>query len=364
MDNQYSEIIDVPYHHVIRTRLGLAPQPPIDEEHEDAHYQGYVWSRIRLVLREPFSEFWGTFILILFGDASVAQVMLTQEFTNAPGGKGFGEYQSVTWSWAIGVMLGVYVAGGSGGHINPAVTFTNCLYRGLPWRRFPIYFLAQFLGGFCASGVVYANYVAAINNFEGDGRRTVPPMKKATAGIFCTYPASFLPRANMIVSEFVVSTVLMFVVFALQDDSNYGAGVALFPMGMFFLVFAIGASFGFQTGYALNFARDFGPRLMSYFVGYGHEVWSAGGYYFWIPMVIPFLGCAFGGLLYDLFIYTGESPVNTPWIGTKRLVQGDALPIAHSSRHNSSRQDTRTPSRQNKRMSSRQDKRITRVEFV
>ena len=59
---------------------------------------------------------------------------------------------------------------------------------------------------------------------------------------------------------------------------------------------------------------------MSYFLGYGHEVWSAGGYYFWIPMVAPFLGCMFGGILYDLFIYTGPTPLNTPWLGLKHLV--------------------------------------------
>lgn len=99
LDNQYSEIRDVPYHHMIRARLGLEPRPPINEEHEDAHYQGYVWSRIRLVLREPFAEFWGTFVLIMFGNGSVAQVLLTQEMTNAPGGSGFGGYQSITWGY-------------------------------------------------------------------------------------------------------------------------------------------------------------------------------------------------------------------------------------------------------------------------
>jgi aquaglyceroporin related protein len=78
-----------------------------------------------------------------------------------------------------------------------------------------------------------------------------------------------------------------------------------------------------ETGYAINLARDFGPRLMSYFVGYGGGVWSAGGYYFWIPMVAPFCGTMFGGFLYDLFIYTGpESPVNTPWLGFKYLLSG------------------------------------------
>jgi len=71
---------------------------------------------------------------------------------------------------------------------------------------------------------------------------------------------------------------------------------------------------------------------MSYILGYGHEVWSAGNYYFWIPMVAPFLGCTFGGFLYDLFIYTGESPINTPWLGIKRLVRPDMAIRAHKER--------------------------------
>lgn len=91
------------------------------------------------------------------------------------------------------------------------------------------------------------------------------------------------------------------------------------PLGLFFLIFGIGACFGWQTGYAINLVRDFGPRLMSYAVGYGHEVWSAGGYYFWIPMVAPFCGCLFGGILYDLFIFTGPSPINSPWFGLGEL---------------------------------------------
>lgn len=71
----------------------------------------------------------------------------------------------------------------------------------------------------------------------------------------------------------------------------------------------------------MNFARDFGPRVMSAMVGYGVDVFKAGGHYFWIPMVAPFLGCTFGGWLYDFFLFTGESPVNTPWMGLKRLVR-------------------------------------------
>ena len=184
-------------------------------------------------------------------------------------------------------MLGVYVAGDSGAYLNPAITFTNCLLRRLPWRRFPIYLLAQVLGGFVASGVVYANYINAIDVFEGgSGLRTVPPATKATAGIFCTYPQEFMTKTSQFFSEFIASTVLMFVIFALKDDSNNGAcrgGGNWFPLGLFFLVFGIGACFGWETGYAINLARDTGPRLMSWAVGYGTEVWSAGEVSFLLP---------------------------------------------------------------------------------
>jgi len=78
-----------------------------------------------------------------------------------------------------------------------------------------------------------------------------------------------------------------------------------------------------ETGYAINMARDFGPRLMSCIVGYGKDVWTAGNYYFWIPIVAPFSGCFCGALFYDIFIYTGpESPLNNPWMGFRHLFYG------------------------------------------
>ncbi|KAL2044032.1 hypothetical protein N7G274_003553 [Stereocaulon virgatum] len=321
----------------IRTYLGLHPDAPIDDEHEHLEHHELLWSRIRLVLREPFAEFFGVFIMVMFGDGSVAQVLLSSNATgnagtistSAPGGSGYGNYQSISWGWGLGVMLGIYVAGDSGGFLNPAVSFCFCLYRGLPWKRFPIYLIAQFLGGFVAAGVIYANYVNAINVYEGYGIRTVPPSKTATAGVFCTYPQAYLSKASQFFSEFITSTLLMFVIFALKDESNQGAmgksGAGhMFPLALFFLIFGLGACFGVETGYAINLARDLGPRLMSYILGYGPEVWSAGDYYFWVPLVASFVGCTFGGFLYDAFIYTGpESPINTPWMGLKRLVRPD-----------------------------------------
>ncbi len=88
----------------------------------------------------------------------------------------------------------------------------------------------------------------------------------------------------MFFSEFIASAMLVLVIFALKDDANLGAG-NLVPLGLFFLIFGLGATLGWETGYAINLARDFGPRLFTYFVGYGHEVWSAGNYYFWVSTV-------------------------------------------------------------------------------
>lgn len=283
------------------------PQADVVQQEPDL-----AWSRIRHYLREPFSEFFGVFILILFGDGVVAQVVLSN------GTK--GDYQSISWGWGLGVMLGVYSSGISGAHLNPAVTLANCVFRKFPWRKFPVYMLAQVLGAMVASAIVYANYKSAIDLFEGGpGIRTVG-LETSTAGIFCTYPAPFMTKTGQFFSEFIASTLLMFLIYALKDDGNIGAG-PLTPLCLFFVIFGIGACFGWETGYAINLARDFGPRLVSYMIGYGHEVWSAGGYYFWVPMVSPFCGCVFGGWLYDTFLFTGESPINTPYMGLQRLIQ-------------------------------------------
>lgn len=242
-------------------------------------------------------------------------------------------------------MLGVYVSESSGSHINPAVTFANCVFRGFPWRKFPIYVLSQILGAMCGAAIVYGNYKSAIDVYEGGSNiRSVPGYSTtATAGIFCTYPAEFMTKTGQFFSEFLASAVLMFMIFALNDKKNLGAG-HLMPLALFFVIFGIGACFGWETGYAINPARDFGPRLISYLLGYGHEVWEASDYYFWVctpylkasfrlsskgtllisscqvPLIAPFVGCTFGAWLYDLFLYTGlDSPINTPWMGIKRL---------------------------------------------
>jgi len=274
-----------------------------------------LWPRVRRWLRDPFSEFLGTFILVLFGDGAVAQVTLSADKN--------GGYQSIAWGYGIGLMLGVYTAGASGAHLNPCVTLTNVLFRDFPIKRFPIYLLAQLLGAMCAAAVVYGNYKSAIDVYEGGaGIRTVPGYSDhATAGIFATYPAPFTTRAGQFFSEFIGSTILMFMIYALKDDGNLGAGM-LTPVALMFVMFGIASCFGWQTGFALNLARDLGPRLVTYAIGYGNQVWASSGYYFWIPMVAPFCGCLVGGLLYDFFLFTGQSPLNRPYFGLYRFVPG------------------------------------------
>ena len=278
------------HHHRHKVDLGgneIQDVPPVlnidmrgnaihEEEHLPAALQP-AWPRIRSIWQDAFSEFVGTMILILFGDGVVAQVILSNGVK--------GNYQSISWGWGIGVMLGVYCGGKSGGHINPAVTLANCVYRGHPWRKFPVYMAAQVLGAMTGAAIVYGNYRSAIDNFEGYNVRTVTG-PNATAGVFCTYPAPFMTRTGMFFSEFIASSILQFVIFALADGGNNGAG-KLMPLGLFFLIFGLGACFGWETGYAINLARDFGPRLVTYMIGYGHEVWSFGGYYFWVRSHIP-----------------------------------------------------------------------------
>lgn len=186
-------------------------------------------------VREGLAEYFGTMFMIIFGDGSVAQVVLS--------GNAKGDYQSISWCWGIGVMFGVYIAGGiSGGHLNPAVTLTNCVLRKLSWKKLPVYWVAQTLGCFTGAAIIYGNYRSAIQQYEGGDMRTVG-LATSTAGIFCTYPAEFMTRTGMVFSEFVSSTVLMFCIFAIGDPNNNPAGDKG-PLILFFLIFGIGATLG------------------------------------------------------------------------------------------------------------------------
>ncbi|OTB06227.1 hypothetical protein M426DRAFT_21028 [Hypoxylon sp. CI-4A] len=292
-----------------RQRMGLAGNNPAGPG--DAHPELFRWSRIRLILREPFLEFWGCFMMVLIADSVLAQTYLSKYE--------YGSWLNICFGWACGIAFGIYISGDSGAYLNPAVTLANCIFRGLPLRRFPIYALSQLLGMWCAAGVVYANYISAIDYYEGRGIRTIPPSETSTANIFCTFPGSFVPKASQIINEFISNFVVMFCICAMRDENGAGLkGGGWFVMALFWLSFATISAFGWETGSPINPARDLTGRIWLSILGY-EGAWTAFETYSWIPIVIPFVASICGAFAYDVFIYTGESPINTPGLGLSIL---------------------------------------------
>ncbi|MPY87097.1 MAG: MIP family channel protein [Luteitalea sp.] len=245
-------------------------------------------------LREAAAEFLGTFILIIFGLGVVAQKVLSAET--------FGSSLSIHLAWGLAVMLGVYVAAGvSGAHINPAVTLALAVRRGFPWRKVGPYWLAQLLGAFAASVVVYVTYAEALDHFDGGIRQVIGPLR--TAGIWATYPQDFVSAfPGGFIDQVVGTALLMIGVLAATDDRNRAPHPGLAPIIIGLVVVAIGMCFGFNTGYAINPARDFGPRLFTAMAGWGGEVFTAGNDWWWVPIVAPSIGAVAGAYIYDLFV--------------------------------------------------------------
>lgn len=260
------------------------------------------WQFIKLKFGEPFAEFLGTFILVSFGVGSIAQAVLSKGLN--------GNWITIALGFGFGLALGIAVSGiVSGGHLNPAVTITLAVYRKFPWVKVPVYITAQTLGAFVAAAVVYLNYVAAIDNFAGDSRAVTGA--KATAGIFATYPQPFMSNAGAFLSEALGTFFLLLVILAVTDERNVPTARIVTPITIGLTLTAIAISFGYETGFSLNGARDFGPRLFTFIVGYGTEVFTANGFYFWIPIIAPIVGGLVAGLVYDLLIYWGDkSPLN------------------------------------------------------
>jgi MIP family channel proteins len=248
---------------------------------------------LRGTLREGAAEFLGTFLILVFGTASVAQKVLS-------GGE-LGSALSIHLSWGLGVTFGIYASAGvSGAHLNPAVTLALAAFRGFPWRKVPAYVLAQTAGAFAGAAVTYLTYREAFTAFDGGVRQVVG--EKATAGIFATYPQPFLSAfPGGFVDQVVGTALLMLGIFAISDRRNAGPATGG-PVLVGALVVAIGMTFGFNAGYAINPARDLGPRVFTFLAGWGSEVFTAGGYWWWVPIVAPCLGALLGGFAYDALI--------------------------------------------------------------
>jgi MIP family channel proteins len=245
-------------------------------------------------LREALAEFLGTCVLILFGAGVVAQYVLSQQAA--------GSYLAINLTWGLGVTMGCYVAGGiSGAHLNPAVTLALALLRGFPWRKVPLYVVAQVAGAFVAALIVFVTYHEAFSAFDGGVRQVLGA--QGTAGIFATYPRPFLSTfPGGFIDQVVGTAILMGVILAIADARNVPPPAGLAPLLVGLLVVAIGAAFGFNSGYAINPARDFGPRLFTAIGGWGIEVFRAGNTWWWVPIVGPCIGAPLGGWAYDALV--------------------------------------------------------------
>jgi glycerol uptake facilitator protein len=265
----------------------------------------------RTTAGELVSELLGTFVLICFGDGVVA--MAVAALNQSGRGKDIfaasGDWLIIGWGWGLAVAFGVYVAGGiSGAHINPAVTLAFAARRGFPWRKVPGYIAAQVVGAFLGALLVYIVYKAAIDSYESANHITRgDPDSVATYSIFATFPAKFFGNwLGPFIDQIVGTAFLIAFVFAVVDELNQPPKANLAPLVIGFVVVAIGISFGANAGYAINPARDFGPRLFAAIAGWG-EVAIPGNYgnvsgYLWIPIVGPFLGGLIGAFVYDLGI--------------------------------------------------------------
>ncbi|MGV9800940.1 MIP/aquaporin family protein [Mycobacterium sp. NPDC003449] len=239
---------------------------------------------------ELSAEFLGTAILILFGCGVVAQVV-AGGFPDSVSG---GDHNSIAWGWGFGVAMAVFVAGRlSGAHLNPAVTVALTVFKGFERRKVIPFIGAQFAGAFVGALIVrfvYADQIVAAD----------PGLTRATQGIFSTSPGTGVSIGTAFADQVVGTAILVIVIFAVTNAVNNPPLANMAPLIIGLLVVGIGMAWGTNAGYAINPARDFGPRLASWLTGYSDAMFSANGpeLYFWVPIIAPLIGGLVGGALF------------------------------------------------------------------
>ena len=229
------------------------------------------------------AEVLGTGTLILLGDGVVAGVLLARSKAQNSG------WIVITFAWGLAVFCGVVVAGPiSGAHLNPAVTLAVAMNGGIPWSEVPVYWAGEMLGAFLGGVLVFLHYYPHWAETEN------ADLKLA---VFSTGPAIRSPLWNL-VSEVIGTFVLVFVIFAFANNGKAGlAALGALPVAL--LVVVIGLSLGGTTGYAINPARDLGPRIAHFLLpipGKRDSDWS----YSWIPVVGPLVGAALATIVYQV----------------------------------------------------------------
>lgn len=236
-------------------------------------------------MRALVAEFLGTLVLMMFGTGVVAMTVLFGK--GLPGEVVNGGYTNITIAWGIAVTMGIYVSSKwSGAHLNPAVTLSLAVFRGFPWRQVVPYIVAQVAGAFCASALVFWNYRPAFHAFD-------PGLEK-TAGVFTTFPAFPEQLSAGLLDQVIGTALLMFMILAIGEHVT-----DLGPILVGLVVIVIGMAFGGMHGYAINPARDFGPRLFTMVAGFQNNGLNSGAPVFWVPIVGPILGGLIGSGVFE-----------------------------------------------------------------
>jgi glycerol uptake facilitator protein len=265
------------------------------------------------IVGELWAEFFGCFILISFGDGVVAMLWAligsgrTQLQNTAL--LGSGDWLLITWGWCLAVVFAIYTVGGiTGAHINPAVTLGAAIRRNLPWNKVLPYWTVQVLGCFVGAALVFLVYNNAINHYDQVNHIVKgQPNSLATYSTFATFPAPYFHSVlGPLIDQIVGTFFLVLFVWAVTDEWNMPVGSNMAPWIVGMIVMAVGISFGANAGYAINPARDFGPRVFAWIAGWG-KVAMPGDYanisgYFWVPIVGPLIGGALASVFYDAFI--------------------------------------------------------------
>jgi len=264
--------------------------------------------RRRFHVRNPLyvnllSEFYATTLLLFMGTGMVAQAVLSDGKLN--------NFLHDKLGWGILVALCVYgTFHTSGGHMNPAVSLAMVTLGKLTFRHFILYSLVQTVGAFIGAAMCFALYSDAIRNFT-DGSLSIDG-PKATAGILCSFPKEHISNFTAFMDQ-VVGTALLCLFIAVIIDERNKIPKGLQPLFFGLGLFTVGSAYGMNLGNPINPARDFGPRLFALFYGYGWDVFSYHGYYFWIPVVAPLFGGPLGVWVYQLFvgIHIPDGPTET-----------------------------------------------------
>jgi glycerol uptake facilitator protein len=289
---------------------------PIRNSLRGAVRDGSGLKRVGGTWGEVLAEFLGTFVLISFGDGVVAMAVAALPGSGRAQSSttiflAAGDWLLIAWGWAFAVAFAVYIAGGvSGAHLNPAITLAFAIRRRFAWGKVLPYMAAQVVGAFAGAALVYLTYHDAIDAFNRASKTARDAAGGlATYSIFATFPAPYF-HGNLtgpFIDQVVGTMFLVLLVAAVIDLRNSAVKANLGPLVIGFAVAAIGISFGANAGYAINPARDFGPRLFAWMAGWGDvalpgTIPGSFSWYFWVPIIGPLLGGIIGIFVYDWFI--------------------------------------------------------------